>query len=122
LDGKGKIFGGFIPVKWESGYFLAEADDSLKTFVFTLKNRHTFPGRRFGLKAARKHDAIICDSGSGPWFNGAILVCDNCNSRAENSGHIGDCYTDDTLPDERTVFTRARQFQVQEIEVFAITN
>jgi hypothetical protein len=60
LDTEGNIFGGFTPLEWESwvwngnswdedGRF--KADDSLKSFLFTLKNPHDIPARRFALKA-----------------------------------------------------------------------
>jgi hypothetical protein len=122
LDTKGNVFGGFSPVKWDLRNRQAKADASLRTFLFTLKNPHNFPARRFGLKVEEKPYAIGCDSGSGPWFNGAILVHDNCDSHASNSGHIGDDYTNDTRLDESMIFTGAQQFQVQEIEIFAITD
>jgi hypothetical protein len=77
LDTKGNIFGGFTPVKWESrvhdGKFGDEnncfkADNSLKSFLFTLKNPHNIPARRFALKAEKKHEAICCYSFRGPFF------------------------------------------------------
>jgi hypothetical protein len=51
LDMKGNIFGGFTPLKWESRVFKGygsdfKADDSLKSFVFTLKNPHNFLARK----------------------------------------------------------------------------
>jgi hypothetical protein len=61
LDTKGNIFGGFTPVEWDSSYDL-KADDSQKSFVFTLKNPHNIPARRFALKAEKKHHAIMCNS------------------------------------------------------------
>jgi hypothetical protein len=63
LDTEGNIFGGFTPVEWESGDDVWKADDSLKSFVFTLKNPHNIPARRFALKAERKQWTIICGSG-----------------------------------------------------------
>jgi hypothetical protein len=35
-----------------------KADHSLKSFVFTLKNPHNFPVRKFALKAEKKDRAI----------------------------------------------------------------
>jgi hypothetical protein len=42
LDTEGNIFGGFTPVEWESRTSSpwCKADDSLRSFVFTLKNPH----------------------------------------------------------------------------------
>jgi hypothetical protein len=58
LDTKGNIFGGFTPVEWESrtprrswdDSNCWKWDDSLNSFLFTLKNPHNVPARRFALK------------------------------------------------------------------------
>jgi hypothetical protein len=77
LDTEGNIFGGFTPVEWESRVWngrrqeednTRKADESLKSFVFTLKNPHNLPARRFALKAEEKQCAIWCDSGWGRCF------------------------------------------------------
>jgi hypothetical protein len=53
LDTKGNIFGGFTPIEWEARVWNGKygkndnrykADDSLKNFVFTLKNPHNISG------------------------------------------------------------------------------
>jgi hypothetical protein len=65
LDTKGNIFGGFTPLKWESLLFKGDGknclkeDDSLKSVLFTLKNPHNFPAKKFGLKAEEKWRAIF---------------------------------------------------------------
>jgi hypothetical protein len=51
---------------------------SLKSFLFTLKNPHNVPARRFALRERAKHKAISCDSGCGPFFCD-FGVSDNCN-------------------------------------------
>jgi hypothetical protein len=51
-DTKGNIFGDFTPLKWDSNYGF-RADDSLKSFLFTLKNSHNILARRFALKVRR---------------------------------------------------------------------
>jgi hypothetical protein len=56
VDTNGNIFGGFTPLTWESRRpnsatdwsNCAKADDSLKSFLFTLKNPHN--ARRGGLR------------------------------------------------------------------------
>jgi hypothetical protein len=48
-------FGGFTPVEWENDCTF-KADASLKSFLFTLKNSHNVPARRFALKAEKKDD------------------------------------------------------------------
>jgi hypothetical protein len=57
LDMKGYIFGGFTPVEWDSNSCW-KADDSQKSFLFTLKNPHNIPARRFALKDEKKHREI----------------------------------------------------------------
>jgi hypothetical protein len=47
-DTKGNVFGGFTPVKWESGQKGKwKGDDSLRSFLFTLRNPHGVPVRKF---------------------------------------------------------------------------
>jgi hypothetical protein len=123
LDTKGNIFGGFTPVKWESGNS-HKADDSLKSFLFTLKNPHNIPARRFPLKAEMKHSAIYCLSGYGPLFGetgGGICVYDNCNAGSQSNTGF-DSYNNDTGQAGDEFFTGSLYFQVKEIEVFEITD
>jgi hypothetical protein len=130
LDTKGNIFGGFTPVEWESrtpiswldNFNCFKADDSLKSFVFTLKNPHNIPARRFALKAEEKHKAILCDSTCGPWFGDGneVIVFDNRSANTDSWTRLGDCYTNDTGLDEDIVLTGPNTFQVKEIEVFEI--
>jgi hypothetical protein len=129
LDTKGNIFGGFTPVEWESrvskrdGSNCKKADESLKSFLFTLKNPHNIPARKFPLKAEKKSGAIDCDSKWGPCFGHPydIAVNDDCNTNDDSFIHLGKCYTNDTGLDEEIVFTGSGDFQVKEIEVFEIT-
>jgi hypothetical protein len=123
LDTKGNIFGGFTPLEWESRTMHHwKADDSLKSFLFTLKNPHNMPARRFALKAEEKHEAIWCDSNWGPWFY-ALGVYDNCNSNSHNRADDWEnAYTNDTGLNGKTFLTGSGNFQVQEIEVFEITD
>jgi hypothetical protein len=129
LDTKGNVFGGFTPVEWGSGNGRWKADDSQKSFLFTLKNPHNIPARRFALKAEEKWRAIWCDSGRGPCFGGEFFHCgwcdiavsDNCNAGTRSSTSLGFSYTNDTGLDKKIVFTGSFHFQVSEIEVFRIT-
>jgi hypothetical protein len=132
LDTKGNVFGGFTPVEWESSTKkwlgddepLPKADDSLRSFVFTLKNPHNIPARRFALKAEEKWRAIYCDSKWGPCFGddlGDIYVSDNCNAGTRSLTSLGSVYTNETGVDEKTVFTGSSYFRAKEIEVFEIT-
>jgi hypothetical protein len=106
-------------VKWESGRDHWRADYSLKSFLFTLKNPHNIPARRFALNAEMKWRAIICDSEYGPWFGG-MRVFDNCNTNTRSYTYLGDTYTNDTGLDGAIVFTGSENFQITEFEVFEI--
>jgi hypothetical protein len=114
LDTKGNVFGGFTPANWDSSRYW-KADDSLRSFLFTLKNPHNIPARRFALKAEEKSQAIWCDSEWGPCF-GDIGVSDNSSGATS----LGIAYTNDTGLDAMTVFTGSYNFQVKEIEVFEL--
>jgi hypothetical protein len=120
LDTEGNIFGGFTPVEWESR-MCYQADYSLKSFLFTLKNPHNIPARKFELKAEGKNRAIKYDSGSGPYFGYDIRVCNDCNANTGSWTSLGNSYTNDTELDSRIVFTGSLNFQVKEIEVFQKT-
>jgi hypothetical protein len=123
LDTDGNIFGGFTPVTWESHKKTPrKADPSLTSFLFTLKNPHNVPARRFALKAERKNEAIFCRSDLGPCFDD-IAVYDNCNANTKNyTSCFGSLYTNDTglggAPGDNSFFTGSQYFQVKEIEVF----
>jgi hypothetical protein len=118
LDTRGSVFGGFTPLQWarNSGW---KCDDSLKSFLFTLKNPHNIPARKFALIS--KQGAICCDSSRGPIFGG-IWVFDNCNANTDSCTRLAITYTNDTGLDRNIVFTGSKNFQVREIEVFEITD
>jgi hypothetical protein len=121
-DTEGNIFGGFTPVEWESrtGDFheCFEADPSLESFPFPLKNPHNFPVRKFALKAERDW-AICCDSWRGPHF-WDMGVSDNCNANTHSFSHLDLSYANGTVLAGETVLTGSFQFRVKEIEVFEI--
>jgi hypothetical protein len=114
------IFGAFTPVEWDSENHW-KGDDSLKSFLFTLKNPHNIPARKFALEAEEKQDAIFCNSVCGPSFYG-MWVSNNCNANTDSYTNLGPVYTNDTGLDGKTVFTGSRDFKVKEIEVFEITD
>jgi hypothetical protein len=131
LDTNGNIFGGFTPLEWESRVHngkggdennCLKADDSQKSFVFTLKNPHNIPARRFALKAEKKHEAIWCHSEWGPVFGDDIVVSDNGNTNTRSYTSLGTSYTNDSGLGQWVVFTGSHYFQVKEIEVFEITD
>jgi hypothetical protein len=126
LDTKGNIFGGFTPVKWESLIWRgdiedsAKGDDSLKSFVFTLKNPHNLPARKFALKDEKKWRAIDCSSEGGPTFDYDLGVCDDSNANTDSHTGLGSVYINDTGLDGEIILTGSKCFQVKEIEVFEI--
>jgi hypothetical protein len=126
LDTKGNIFGGFTPVMWESRYesliCCYSGDASLKSFLFTLRNPHNIPARRFALKAEKKDKAICCTSTRGPHFSDIVLF-NECNANTDSFTSIfGIHYTNDTGLDGMKFFTGSEYFRVKEIEVFEITD
>jgi hypothetical protein len=127
LDTDGNIFGGFTPVQWDSRRYTddyeyeREADPSLTSFIFTLKNPYNIPARKFVLKAARKHEAISCSADSGPCFYD-FGVSDKCNANTNSWTYLGNSYTNDAGLDGRTFFTGSKYFRAKEIEVFEITD
>jgi hypothetical protein len=133
LDTKGNIFGGFTPVEWESRVWngkkrdennCLKADDSQKSFLFTLKNPHNLPAKIFLLKAEKKQQAILCSSRRGPCFGYDlcdIWVDDNCNSNTSSWTSLGISCTNGTGMNDTRLFTGSEYFQVKEIEVFEIT-
>jgi hypothetical protein len=129
LDTNGNIFGGFTPVEWKSLTWngkkgnesnCIKADASLKSFLFTLKNPHNLPGRRFALKAEQTNRAISCRSAYGPSFYD-IGVKNNCNANSDSYTSLGWSYTNDTGVCADTFFTGSRHFQAKDVEVFEIT-
>jgi hypothetical protein len=128
-DTSGNIFGGFTPVSWESREWNAEggaadncrkADPTLKSFLFTLKNPHDYPPKKFPLKPGEKDRAIGCDDSCGPRFND-ICVYGDCDRMAGSAADdFGAAYTNDTGLSGGTFFTGSGNFQVQEIEVFEV--
>jgi hypothetical protein len=131
-DTAGNIFGGFTPVEWESREYdqkatkalgrsnCLKADPSLTSFLFTLKNPHKFPPKKFALKAEDKDQAIYCVSSWGPSF-WDVAACDNCNAKAESFAYrFGECYTDDTGLNGETFLTGSKRLTAKEIEVFEI--
>jgi hypothetical protein len=121
-DTKGNVFGGFTPVAWESCGKALKGDGSRKSFLYTLRNPHNVPARRFALKEDAIEKAIWCDSEGGPNF-GDIGVFDNCNENQISGTYgFGYSYTNDTGLEGNKFFTGAQNFRVKEIEVFEIVS
>jgi hypothetical protein len=67
LDTKRTICGGVTPVKWEpraleEKYGHKKGDDSLRSFLFMLRDRHGLPPRILTLMKEKRDDAIWCSS------------------------------------------------------------
>jgi hypothetical protein len=131
LDTEGNVFGGFTPVKWESPEWNGKSgiqsncwksDNSLKSFVFTLKNPHNYPTTKFALKPDRKQFAIRCDIDEGPTFGreNDIWIMNDSHTSLHNRTNLGGTYTNETQLSGETVSTGSVTFTVQEIEVFEI--
>jgi hypothetical protein len=136
LDTDGNVFGGFTPVEWDSREWnwrygdesnCFKGDDSLRSFLFTLRNPHGVPPRKFALKEEKKEKAIGCISERCAIFGGEIGVDDNGNTGSRSCTYIGTnddeydhVYTNDV--DFEDFFTGALGFTVKEIEVFEIAN
>jgi hypothetical protein len=131
-DTEGSIFGGFTPLKWEAdGEF--KTDESLRSFLFTLKNPNNVAAKRFHINPEKRTRAIFCRADWGPNF-WDIAVCHQSNVASLSYGrHFGSTYVNDTglggdSGDDRfftgvnTFFTGSKTFQVREIEVFEISD
>jgi hypothetical protein len=124
----GNVFGGFTPLECQSRVPKTKSDSSngfkcdksLESFLFTLKNTHSIPARKFALMVQNKVFAICCDSSFGPVFGG-MGVRGNCNAKTRSWTCLSTTHTNDTGPKGNTVFTGSYNFQVREIEVFEIT-
>jgi hypothetical protein len=125
LDTDGNVFSGFTPLEWESPWFdgKCKCDDSLKSFISTLKDPHNIPVRKFASMAEKKQNAIHCNSSLGPAFGyTGLCVSDDCNAGPGSWTPLGHTYTNDTGLDKNIVFTGSKNFRVKEIEVFEIAD
>jgi hypothetical protein len=120
-DTDGNIFGGFTPVEWESREWngkkgdennLIKGDDSLQSFLFTLKNPRGVQARKFALRTEKKQRAVFCSSDRGPAFGyNDILVYDNCNANRRSCTRFGTRWSDRTSANDTTIadfFTGAK--------------
>jgi hypothetical protein len=121
LTTAGYIFGGFTPIAWDSNSG-DKADNTGKSFVFSLKNPRNTEPKIFPLSNASK--AIHCSSSCGPIFGSHydIRVWNDCDQTTQNYTNLGGSYTNDTGIADVQVFTCEYHFQVREIEVFAVLN
>jgi hypothetical protein len=126
-DTDGNVFGGFTPVEWESAPGTLKCDNSLGSFLFTLRNPHGVPPRKFALKAEWKQYAIKCNPTWCPTFGyyDDIAVSDNCNANRNSFTRIGTRWSNSAYANNTTFedfLTGAESFTVKEIEVFEIAD
>jgi hypothetical protein len=105
---------------WDSSGY--KADNTGESFVFSLKNPRTTEPKIFPLLQAQY--AVYCHSSYGSIFGvgHAICVGNNCNQDTSSYTNLGSGYANDTGIDGTQVFTGERNFQVKEIEVFAVSS
>jgi hypothetical protein len=103
--------------------------DSVRSFLFTLRNPYGVPPRKFALRSEKKQFAIGCKSAFCAVFGGdsycEIAVSGNCNRNRGSYTRIGTNWSDSAYAND-TAFedflTGARKFTVKEIEVFEIAD
>jgi hypothetical protein len=126
------IFGGYTPVPWESrvhnGIFgvannCYAADETCTSFIFTIKNPHHFPPRKFPLMNTERRFATYCCRSRGPTFgrNKEMEVLFGGPNAGRTCG-FGNAYRNDTDRDGRTFLTGKDTYTIGEIEVFALSN
>jgi hypothetical protein len=115
------IFGGYTPLSWDSTNSY-KADSSHRSFVFTITNPHNFGPRKFTLKPDYAQYTIAGNALYGLIFGYGNTLCVSTNCAAHNSNYTS-LYgsVNDTGLDDYTVFTREKNFIVNEIEVLALT-
>jgi hypothetical protein len=135
-DTGGSVFGGFTPIAWASVVWNGKqgpednclrADESLKSFLFTLKNPHNTDAMRFPLRPERKNQAVMCETSSGPSFGyhppDLSVRSPGGRYRSHTLG-FGDTYdiTGRSLAgiDAKRFMTGEEAFTIAEIEVFEI--
>jgi hypothetical protein len=140
MDLNGNVFGGFTRCEWEPpvvsddwfpqydgddhGWIFQKADPM--NFLFTLKNPHNFPAKRFKPHPGRHGMGLVyCSREDGPCFGiekypgfdlciGEGWIC---------APGFGTSYLNDTGLDGPTFFTGSLEFcQLKEIEVFEMTD
>jgi hypothetical protein len=120
IDTKGNIFGGFTPSTWNSKSCFT-GDDSLRSFLFTLKNPHNVAPRKFALKTERKGNAIFCTRDNGPRF-GPDDICVYADCQKGTTRCFGETFVNDTELVGKTILAGSESFDIKEIEIFEIVH
>jgi hypothetical protein len=134
VDTNGNIFGGFTPVEWESHKWngkkgkdrnTRKCDDSLRSFLFTLRNPHGVPPRKLALRAEMKQYAIRCNSAYCAGFGDGKFFSDDCNANKDSDTCIGARWKNSVYANDIAFgdfLTGAEEFTVKEIEVLKIAD
>lgn len=124
-DANGNIFGGFTPAMWCSPnspkMYVGERTN--RSVIFTLKNPHGLPARKFVLSEDHRNMAIRRGGGKreGPRFGDDLGVADD-GTGTKGFSAVGSVYVNDTEVDGETLLTGSKEFEIKEIEVFYIYN
>jgi hypothetical protein len=121
----GWIFGGYAHCKWpESGW---ASDSTLKSFLFTLKNPHNIPPRRFVMNSGGQGYVLYPQNPERymVWMGhgGAITLCAGCNTNSGSSTlgfapSLQCTFVNDSGRDGKALFTGSEMYTVKEVEVF----
>jgi hypothetical protein len=95
LTTKGFIFGGFTALTWDSTS-CHKADNSRKSFLFSVKDPRNSDSRKFGLSNSLY--AIFCHSSNSPAFGvgNDLNVASDGNANANSHTTLGTYYVNDT--------------------------
>jgi hypothetical protein len=130
LDTEGNVFGGFTPLQWESRKWNGKrgdenncnkADESLRSFLFTLKNPQNTPSHKFPLKPDKKFQAICCNEDWCPCFTDIGVYNHSDVNVSSYATGLGTTDANLVKVSPKMVFTSLGHFQVSEVEVFEIT-
>lgn len=116
---KGWIFGGYTQASWSSSTNLYVPDSN--AYLFSLVNKLN---RSFVSKISNTNNAIFCNSPYGPTFGSGhdIYVCNNSDMLENSFVGLSSYNKPDGVSDPSGYyFCEARNFQVNDIEVFQIT-
>jgi hypothetical protein len=123
---EGCIFGGYAHCKYPENTNQWAMDESVKSFLFTLKNPHNIPPRIFKMNPSSKYGLYRReDRRCLVWmgYYGAISPVAGCNTNS-NSCHSGlsgtgwHTFANDSDHDAKTLFTGSTNYQVKEMEIF----
>jgi hypothetical protein len=88
LDTDENIFGGFSLTDWRKQRSYCHPNNSREHVLFTLKNLHNFPPRKFPFDAIDNYEAIISASEYGSYFGCDLGVGNDCNGNTTNFTYI----------------------------------